>query len=103
MKKTFIFAAIAAFAIFSCSRKEITEETVVPEDQPKAETRAGVSRYQKGRAVVTFDDSNATTSPYATVFDDSLIRTELGYKPEFPIEKAIRDYARSCGNILATH
>ena len=54
-------------------------------------------------AVVTFDDSNATTSPYATVFDDSLIRTELGYKPEFPIEKAIRDYARSCGNILATH
>lgn len=57
MKKTFIFAAIAAFAIFSCSRKEITEETVVPEDQPKAETRAGVSRYQKGRAVVTFDDN----------------------------------------------
>ncbi len=50
-------------------------------------------------AVVTYDSSNATTSPYATVFDDSLIRTELGYKPEFTIEKAIRDYARSCGHM----
>ena len=48
-------------------------------------------------ASVTFDDSNATTCPYAAAFDDSLIRNELGYYPEYTIEKAICDYAQAMG------
>ena len=48
-------------------------------------------------ASVTFCDSNVTPSPYAAEFDDSLIRDELGYKPDYTIEKAIRDYARTMG------
>ena len=58
---------------------------------------AEVARRIFPQVPVTFSESSVTTSPYAAEFDDSLIRSELGYKPAYTIEKAIRDYARVMG------
>ncbi|MBO6003292.1 MAG: NAD(P)-dependent oxidoreductase [Mailhella sp.] len=46
---------------------------------------------------VTYAEGAASSNPYAVDFDDSPLRTEFGFRPEFTIEKAIRDYARFKG------
>lgn len=37
---------------------------------------------------------SANTSPYACSFDDSAIRKELGYAPDWSIEDSVKDYIR---------
>ncbi len=41
---------------------------------------------------LTFNESGKQSSPYATVFDDSPIRQDLGYKPAYSIDMAVADY-----------
>lgn len=43
---------------------------------------------------VTYAQQGANTSPYACSFDDSAIREELGYVPEWSIEDSVKDYIR---------
>ena len=43
---------------------------------------------------VTYAEHSANTSPYACSFDDSAIRKELGYAPEWSIEDSVKDYIR---------
>ena len=45
-------------------------------------------------AKVTYAEHSANTSPYACSFDDSAIRKELGYAPEWSIEDSVKDYIR---------
>ncbi len=47
------------------------------------------------RVAVTYGEGAASSNPYAVDFDDSPLRTEFGFRPEFTIEAAIRDYART--------
>ena len=42
---------------------------------------------------VTFGQGSTADSPYAAAFDDTPLRTEFGFKPEYTIERAMRDYA----------
>ena len=46
---------------------------------------------------VTYEEGALSSNPYAVDFDDSPLRTEFAFRPEFTIEAAIRDYARSMG------
>ena len=46
---------------------------------------------------VTYAEGAASSNPYAVDFDDSPLCTEFGFRPEYTIERAIRDYARSRG------
>ena len=43
---------------------------------------------------VTYAGHSANTSPYACSFDDSAIRKELGYAPDWSIEDSVKDYIR---------
>lgn len=43
---------------------------------------------------VTYAEHSANTSPYACSFDDSAIRKDLGYAPEWSIEDSVKDYIR---------
>ena len=45
-------------------------------------------------AHVTYADKGEMTSPYACAFDDSAIRNELGYFPDWSIEDSIKDYIK---------
>ncbi|MBQ9185805.1 MAG: S8 family serine peptidase [Bacteroidales bacterium] len=56
IKKLYI-AAIAAFAIFSCAKPEITEETAEAfANEEEAASKAIARRYVKGNVIVKFDD-----------------------------------------------
>lgn len=43
---------------------------------------------------VSYADRNESVSPYACSFDDSAIRREFGYTPDWSVEASIRDYIR---------
>lgn len=44
---------------------------------------------------VTYAKHGAVTSPYACSFDDTPIREELGYAPDWSIEDSVKDYIRA--------
>jgi UDP-glucose 4-epimerase len=44
------------------------------------------------QAKVSFADKAAVPSPYAVCFDDSAARRDLGWKPDYSIEEAVKDH-----------
>jgi UDP-glucose 4-epimerase len=43
-------------------------------------------------APVTLQERGENLSPYPAAYDDSVARKEIGWKPDYPIEKAVREH-----------
>ena len=51
-----------------------------------------IARTIKPDLEVTYTDKTATASPYPSAYDDRVFRSEVGFKPDYTIESAVRDH-----------
>ncbi len=51
-----------------------------------------IAKRHRPEARVTFLEGGATASPYPAAYDDTAARREIGWKPSYTIEEAVKEH-----------